>query len=61
MCWYRSLRTPALIYTHKDGVGGIAGDLKVMLSEDFRDHFNLGLYQGVQNEKSFVQVSATPK
>ncbi|ANF50350.1 DNA methylase [Chryseobacterium glaciei] len=52
---------PALIYTHKDGVGGIAGDLKVMLSEDFRDHFNLGLYQGVQNEKSFVQVSATPK
>jgi N12 class adenine-specific DNA methylase len=52
---------PALVYTHKDGVEGIAGDLKRMLSEDFRDHFNLGLYQGEQNEKPFVQITATSK
>ncbi|AWG23849.1 N-6 DNA methylase [Flavobacterium kingsejongi] len=47
---------PALIYTHKDGVDGIARDLKQMLSEDFGKHLNLSLYNGEPN----IQISITP-
>ena len=37
---------PALIYTHSDGVEGIAGDLKQMLSEDFSMRLDRNMYQG---------------
>ncbi|MDV3871457.1 DNA methylase [Elizabethkingia anophelis] len=47
---------PALIYTHKDGVAGIAKDLKKMLSDDFGRHLNLGLYRGERNDEPIVQI-----
>ncbi|MHB1104743.1 MAG: N-6 DNA methylase [Lutibacter sp.] len=47
---------PALIYTHKDGVTGIAKDLKKKLSEDFENHLNLSLYKGEPN----IQIPITP-
>ncbi|MGA9637955.1 N-6 DNA methylase, partial [Flavobacterium sp.] len=46
---------PALIYTHKDGVGGIAKDLKQMLSEDFGKYLDLNLYNGEPN----IQIPIT--
>lgn len=52
---------PALIYTHKDGVAGIAKDLKQMLSEDFGKHLNLNLYKGELNDEPIIQIPATPK
>lgn len=51
---------PALIYTHKDGIEGIAKDLKQMLSEDFGKHLNLSLYQGERNDERIVQIPLTP-
>ncbi|SMC36730.1 N-6 DNA methylase [Moheibacter sediminis] len=45
---------PALIYTHKDGVAGIAKDLKQMLSEDFGKHLNLDLYKGERNDEPVI-------
>ncbi|MCP2025767.1 N12 class adenine-specific DNA methylase [Flavobacterium sp. HSC-32F16] len=42
---------PALIYTHKDGLEGIAKDLKKMLSDDFGNYLNLGLYKGERSEE----------
>ena len=42
---------PALVYKHKDGLEGIAKDLKQMLSEDFRKHLDLGLYKGERSEE----------
>ncbi|BBQ06694.1 MULTISPECIES: N-6 DNA methylase [Bacteroidota] len=47
---------PALIYTHKDGVEGIANALKEMLSEDFGNHLNLSLYKGEQHDEPFIQI-----
>ncbi|WP_333853000.1 N-6 DNA methylase [Epilithonimonas sp.] len=41
----------ALVYLHKDGVDGIAGDLKRMLSEDFGRHLNVSLSNSKQNDK----------
>ncbi|WP_312822742.1 N-6 DNA methylase [Epilithonimonas sp.] len=41
----------ALVYLHKDGVDGIAGDLKRMLSEDFGRHLNVSLSNRKQNDK----------
>ncbi|MGQ3088130.1 N-6 DNA methylase [Flavobacterium sp.] len=46
---------PALIYTHKDGVAGIAKELHQMLSEDFRNYLNLGLYDSRDNDEPVVQ------
>ncbi|WP_313268679.1 N-6 DNA methylase [Epilithonimonas vandammei] len=51
---------PALIYTHKDGVEGIAEDLKQMLSEDFGKHLNLNLYKGERNDEPVIQIPVTP-
>lgn len=42
---------PAMVYTHKDGVGGIAKDLKQMLTEDFSKYLNLNLYKGISEPK----------
>jgi N12 class adenine-specific DNA methylase len=52
---------PALIYTHKDGVTGIAKDLKAMLSEDFGKHLNLNLYKGERNDEPVIQIPVEPK
>jgi N12 class adenine-specific DNA methylase len=55
---------PALIYTHKDGLEGIAKDLKKMLNDDFGEHLNFGLYKGESNAepttKITTQTTATP-
>ncbi|MGS4347176.1 N-6 DNA methylase [Myroides odoratus] len=52
---------PAIIYTHKDGVDGIAKDLKQMLSEDFGKHLNLALYKGERKNKPIIQIPVEPK
>lgn len=52
---------PALIYTHKDGVAGIAKDLQQMLSEDFGKHLNLRLYNGERNDEPVIQIPVEPK
>nr|WP_294894900.1 N-6 DNA methylase [uncultured Pedobacter sp.] len=52
---------PAIIYTHKDGVEGIAKDLKQMLSEDFGKHLNLDLYKGKHNDEPVIQIPIEPK
>ncbi|WP_313101657.1 N-6 DNA methylase [Epilithonimonas sp.] len=41
----------ALVYLHKDGVDGIAGDLKRMLSEDFGRHLNVSWSNSKKNDK----------
>lgn len=51
---------PAFIYTHTNGVEGIAKDLKQMLSEDFRKHLDIGLYKGERNDSSVVQIPIKP-
>lgn len=52
---------PALIYIHKDGVDGIAKDLKLMLSEDFGENLNLELYKGMPNNEPIVQIPISQK
>ncbi|AIM38374.1 DNA methylase [Sphingobacterium sp. ML3W] len=52
---------PALIYTHKGAVEGIARDLKQMLHEDFRKHLNFELYKSAQNKDQVVQNSISQK
>ncbi|MGJ1484221.1 N-6 DNA methylase [Sphingobacterium multivorum] len=52
---------PALIYTHKDGVAGIAASLQQMLTEDFGKHLNLGLYNGERNDAPVIQIPIEPK
>src|SRR5690606_27173259 len=51
---------PAIIYTHKDGVDGIAKDLRKMLSEDFGTHMNLALYNGESNDEPVILIPETP-
>ncbi|MDM1555406.1 N-6 DNA methylase [Chryseobacterium indologenes] len=51
---------PAIIYTHKDGVEGIAKDLKQMLSDDFGKHLNWSLYTGESNNEPIVQIPVQP-
>ncbi|AZA56533.1 MULTISPECIES: N-6 DNA methylase [Chryseobacterium] len=51
---------PAIIYTHKDGVAGIAKDLKQMLSEDFAKNLNLALYKGELSNELLVQDTIEP-
>lgn len=48
---------PALIYHHKDGVNGIAEDLKKMLTEDLRNNLDLNLYN---NQIHSIQIEQTP-
>jgi hypothetical protein len=47
---------PAMVYTHKDGVGGIAKDLKQMLTEDFSKYLNLNLYKGISEPKINIPI-----
>ena len=43
---------PAMIYTHEDGVEGIAEDLRKMLHEDFKKNLNLSRYLGIEETMS---------
>ena len=43
---------PAMIYTHEDGVEGIAEDLRKMLHEDFKKNLNLNRYLGMEETKA---------
>ena len=43
---------PAMIYTHEDGVEGIAEDLRKMLHEDFKKNLNLNRYLGIDGTMS---------
>ena len=43
---------PAMIYTHEDGVEGIAEDLRKMLHEDFKKNLNLNQYLGIEETKA---------
>jgi N12 class adenine-specific DNA methylase len=49
---------PAMVFTHKGGIEGIAKDLRQMLKEDFSQNFNLDLYHSFalqRKEKSISQ------
>ena len=43
---------PAMIYTHEDGVEGIAEDLRKVLHEDFKKNLNLNRYLGIEETKA---------
>ena len=47
---------PAMIYTHEDGVEGIAEDLRKMLNEDFGRNFHLSRYLGKEQTASWNEV-----
>lgn len=47
---------PAMIYTHEDGVEGIAEDLRKMLHEDFGRNFHLSRYLGEEQTASWNEV-----
>ena len=54
---------PAMIYTHEDGVEGIAEDLRRMLHEDFKKNLNLNRYLGIEetNSEEVKEVEETEK
>lgn len=52
---------PAFIYTHRDGVEGIAKDLKRILLEDFSNRVDIGLYKGERNDETVIQIQITPQ
>ena len=53
---------PAMIYTHEDGVEGIAEDLRKMLHEDFKKNLNLNRYLGIEEKAEEVkEVEETEK
>ena len=54
---------PAMIYTHEDGVEGIAEDLRKMLHEDFKRNLNLNRYLGIEetNSEEVKEVEDTEK
>ena len=54
---------PAMIYTHEDGVEGIAEDLRKMLHEDFKRNLNLNRYLGIEETKAeeIKEVEETEK
>ena len=47
---------PAMIYTHEDGVEGIAEELRKMLNEDFGRNFHLSRYFGEERTASWNEV-----
>ena len=54
---------PAMIYTHEDGVEGIAEDLRKMLHEDFKKNLNLNRYLGIEEimSEEVKEVEETEK
>lgn len=51
---------PAMIYTHEDGVEGIAEDLRKMLNEDFGRNFHLSRYLGEERTALWNKVERGP-
>ena len=52
---------PAMIYTHEDGVEGIAEELRKMLNEDFGRNFHLSRYLGEEQTASWNEVERGPE
>ncbi len=52
---------PAMIYTHEDGVEGIAEELRKMLNEDFGRNFHLSRYLGEEQTTSWNEVERWQK
>ena len=52
---------PAMIYTHEDGVEGIAENLRKMLNEDFGRNFHLSRYLGEEQTTSWNEVERGQK
>lgn len=52
---------PAMIYTHEDGVEGIAEELRKMLNEDFGRNFHLSRYLGEEQTASWNEVERGQK
>ena len=52
---------PAMIYTHEDGVEGIAEELRKMLNEDFGRNFHLSRYLGEEQTASWNEVERRQK
>lgn len=52
---------PAMIYTHEDGVEGIAEELRKMLHEDFGRNFHLSRYLGEEQTTSWNEVERGQK
>ena len=52
---------PAMIYTHEDGVEGIAEDLRKMLNEDFGRNFHLSRYLREEQTTSWNEVERGQK
>jgi N12 class adenine-specific DNA methylase len=52
---------PALVYIHKDGVAGIAKEVKQMLMDDFGNHLNFNLYKAGINVEPIIQIPIVPK
>ena len=52
---------PAMIYTHEDGVEGIAEDLREMLNEDFGRNFHLSRYLGEEQTALLNKVERGQK
>ena len=48
---------PAMIYTHENGVEGIAEDLRKMLHEDFKRNLNLNRYLGIEEQQEETKVA----
>ena len=51
---------PTMIYTHEDGVEGIAEELRKMLNEDFGRNFHLSRYLGEEQTASWNEVERWP-
>jgi N12 class adenine-specific DNA methylase len=47
---------PAWIYEHKDGVDGIAKDLKNLLSDAVSNHFDFDLYNGLNKTETITEI-----
>jgi N12 class adenine-specific DNA methylase len=50
---------PAMVFTHKGGIEGIAKDLRQMLKEDFSRHLDLQRYQSHAQDTPEQQAAAT--
>ncbi len=48
---------PAMVFTHKGGIEGIAKDLKRMLTEDFSQNLNLELYRSFARQQPEQRTS----
>jgi N12 class adenine-specific DNA methylase len=52
---------PTWIYEHQDGIEGIAKDIKEMLTADFANRLDIGLYNGQDNMETALHILDEPK